>query len=71
METRPTQYTGAEIASSAPPMARRSMIVPRLIAEMMPIGMPTSSHTTAPPTASEIVAGKRSKMVSRTATLFW
>ena len=52
-------------------MATRSSSVPRLIAEMIPIGMPISSHTTAPPTASETVAGSRSKIVSRTATLFW
>ena len=45
--------------------------MPRLIAEMIPIGMPISSHTTAPPMASEAVAGRRSKMVSRTAMLFW
>jgi hypothetical protein len=59
------------MASSAPPIASRSSSVPRLIAEMIPIGMPISSQVTAPPTASEAVAGRRSKMVSRTATLFW
>ena len=37
----------------------------------MPIGMPISSHTTAAPIASEIVAGMRSKIFSRTSTLFW
>ena len=52
-------------------MAMRSRSVPRLMAEMIPIGIPISSHTTAPPIASEAVAGRRSKIVSRTAMLFW
>jgi hypothetical protein len=42
-----------------------------LIAEMMPTGMPMSSHTTAPPRASAPVAGSRSKICCLTETLFW
>jgi hypothetical protein len=42
-----------------------------LIAEMIPIGMPIRSQQTAPPSASDAVAGRRSKIVSRTSMLFW
>ena len=52
-------------------MAARSIHVPRLMAEMIPTGMPTSSHTTAPPAASAAVAGRRSKICDLTETLFW
>ena len=70
-DTRPSQYTGAEMATSAVPIAARSRSVPRLIAEMIPIGMPISSHTIAPPMASAAVAGRRSKICWLTETLFW
>ena len=43
----------------------------RLIAEMIPIGRPISSHTTTAPTVSEIVAGSRSKISCRTGWEFW
>jgi len=33
--------------------------------------MPMNSHTTAAPTASEIVAGSRSKICVLTEMLFW
>jgi len=43
----------------------------KMIAEMMPTGMPTSSHTAMPPTASVAVAGMRSTICSLTGMLFW
>ena len=52
-------------------MAARSIQVPRLMAEMIPTGIPTSSHTIAPPIASAMVAGRRSKICDLTEMLFW
>ena len=52
-------------------MATRSIHLPRLMAEMIPTGIPTSSHTIAAPTDSAIVAGRRSKICDLTETLFW
>jgi hypothetical protein len=52
-------------------MATRSIHVPRLMAEMIPTGIPTSSHTIAAPTDSAMVAGRRSKICDLTETLFW
>jgi hypothetical protein len=40
----------------------RSSTLRRRIAEIIPTGSPASSHTTAAPTVSEIVAGRRSKI---------
>jgi hypothetical protein len=59
------------MATSAPPMAARSIQVPRLMAEMIPTGIPISSHTMAAPSASAPVAGSRSKICDLTETLFW
>ena len=57
--------------TSAPPIAMRSIRLRDLIAEMMPTAMPIDSQITAAPTASEIVAGSRSKICCLTEMLFW
>ena len=57
--TSPNQNTGIDTNTSAMPIALRSSRVPRLIAEMIPIGIPASSHTIAAPTVSDRVAGSR------------
>ena len=49
-----------ETNTSAPPIAVRSRNPPRLTAERIPIGIPSSSQRKAAPTVSEIVAGSRS-----------
>jgi hypothetical protein len=67
----PSQYTGAEIASSAAPMLKRSSFERGLRAERTPIGIPTSIQTTKAPTVSAIVTGSREKICELTETLFW
>ena len=57
---RPSQYTGIETKNSAVPIALRSSHVRRLIAEMIPTGIPISNHRITAPTVSESVAGNRS-----------
>jgi hypothetical protein len=42
-----------------------------LIAEMIPTGIPISSHTTTAPAVRDSVAGSREKISDRTETLFW
>ena len=70
-DTSPSQYTGAEIATSASPMASLSGSRPARSAAKMPIGRPISSQQIIAPKASDRVAGIRSKICSRTETLFW
>ena len=53
------------------PSSARSSSVRRLTAEMIPTAIPTTSQITAAPSASEIDAGRRSKICSLTETLFW
>ena len=48
----------------------RSQTLPRLTAEMIPIGIPIRTHVTAAPTASAIVTGSRLKISSLTGTKF-
>ena len=50
-------------------MARRSITVPLRDAEMMPMERPKASQMTTPPTASEIVAGRSSRIWSSTSRL--
>ena len=57
--TRPSQKSGIETPISATPIEPRSSSEPRLIAEMIPTGIPSSSHSTAAPTVSDSVAGSR------------
>src|SRR5579859_6861548 len=64
--TRPNQKTGIDTNTSAIPIAVRSSSEPRLIAEMIPIGMPASSQTIAAPIVSDSVAGSRSLIRLRT-----
>ncbi len=52
-------------------MARRSSRDRRRIAEMIPIGRPTDSQRMTEPSVSEIVAGNREVICSRTSELFW
>ena len=66
--TRPSQNTGADTPMSAKIMAPRSSHVRRLMAEMMPIGMPIESHTMAAPNASVSVTGNRLLISSHTGT---
>ena len=55
----PNQKTGIETPISANNMPARSQNDPRLIPEMMPMGMPMKSHRIAAPTASVTVTGNR------------
>ena len=55
----PSQYSGAETSTSAPPMLTRSMRERGLRAETIPTARPENSHSTAPPNTSESVAGRR------------
>ena len=52
-------------------MASLSIHRPRLMAEMIPTGMPTSSQTTRAAGERGSVAGRRSKICDLTETLFW
>src|SRR5215510_13861217 len=63
-----SQKTGAETPMSANTIDARSMKLPRLTAEMMPIGIPISTQVMAAPTASAIVTGSRLKISSFTGT---
>ncbi len=56
----PSQYTGAETNTSEIPIVVRSRMLRRLIAEMIPTGMPIASQMTTAPTVSDRVAGSRS-----------
>src|SRR4029450_5849117 len=47
-------------------MDARSQTLPRLTAEMIPIGIPTRTQVMAAPTASVIVTGRRLKISSLT-----
>ena len=47
----------------------RSSTVPRLIAEMMPTGMPIAIQMIAAPTVSDSVAGSRSRIRPSTGAL--
>ncbi len=64
--TSPSQYDGAEIASSAPPIAVRSITLRLRTADRIPIGSPIISQMMTAPTVSEIVAGRRWKIMVRT-----
>ena len=70
-ETRPSQYGGAEIATSAAPIIERSNRDRGLMAEMVPTMIPLTSQITAAPSASEIVAGKRLKIIVLTGVWYW
>jgi hypothetical protein len=50
-------------------MVERSRRERRLIAEMIPTGMPIKSQRIAAPVTSQIVAGSRSKISVRTSSL--
>ena len=54
----PSQKTGIETPISANNMPARSQNDPRLMPEMMPIGMPMKSHRIAAPTANVTVTGQ-------------
>jgi hypothetical protein len=69
--TRPSQYGGAEIATSAAVIVARSRNVWRRIAEIVPTATPAPIQMTAAPSVSDAVAGSRSKIWSRTGTLLW
>jgi hypothetical protein len=69
-KSRPSQNTGAETPMSAKIMPARSNHDRRLIAEMMPIGIPIASQTTAAPNARTRVTGTRSLITSQTGALF-
>ncbi len=58
--SRPSQNSGAEISTSALPIEARSQKLRRLSAETMPTDSPATIQTTAAPSVSEIVAGRRS-----------
>ena len=49
----------------------RSSSERRLIAEMIPTGMPIRSQKTTAPATSRAVAGRRSKMIAFTSVLDW
>ena len=66
---RPSQKTGAEMPKSAKPIARRSTIVRRLIAETTPIRTPPTSQIIEAPAISESVRGAFSMIFSRIGTL--
>jgi hypothetical protein len=52
-------------------MVDRSSSERRLIAEMIPTGIPIMSQMIAAPVTSQIVAGRRSKMIVRTSAFDW
>ena len=55
----PSQYSGAEMNSSAIPIDARSERERRRSAERMPIGSPIASQMIAEPIVSDSVAGRR------------
>ncbi len=58
----PSQYSGAEMNSSATPIALRSVRERRRSAERMPIGSPIAIQMIAEPIVSDSVAGRRPKI---------
>jgi hypothetical protein len=69
--TRPRKYTGAEMNSSAMPIASRSIHEPVLTADSTPIGMPIDSHRITAPPVRNIVTGTRSRISGSTWVLVW
>src|SRR5207342_1799486 len=65
-----SQNTGADTPMSANTMDVRSQTLPRLTAEMIPIGIPIRTQVIAAPTARVIVTGRRLKISSFTGTKF-
>ncbi len=55
-----SQNSGAEISTSAVPIAVRSQMLRGFSAEMMPTDRPATTQIKAAPTASDTVAGIRS-----------
>ena len=64
--TSPSQYAGAEIPTKAKIMDIRSHTERGLSALRTPIGIPSMSHTSMAPRASEMVLGKACRMASAT-----
>ncbi len=56
---------------SEPPIAARSNFERLRTADSVPMAMPMTSQTTAAPTATEMLAGRRSKIWVFTGMLFW
>ena len=52
-------------------IVERSSSDRRLMAEMIPTGIPIRSQMTAAPVTSQIVAGRRSKISVRTSAFDW
>ena len=61
--TKPSQKTGAEMNASDVTIVVRSRTDLRMIAEMIPIGIPIKSQKTTAPATKRAVAGSRSKMI--------
>ena len=60
---------GSDTPASATPIAARSKTLPRRRADSTPTPTPNTTHSTAAPTASEIVTGNRSSNSGSTG--FW